>query len=64
MMSSSGYSLSEILTIAKVHPFYNPSVQYPPDVASVLQGVRDDAAESTADIADLQAQPLLWKTNL
>ncbi|KAI0195549.1 hypothetical protein EV127DRAFT_466675 [Xylaria flabelliformis] len=56
------YSLTDVLAIAKIHPFYNRERKYPPD-ASAIQIARKQAAERSAGL-DLKCFPLLWKTHL
>ncbi|KAL9612965.1 MAG: hypothetical protein Q9167_002494 [Letrouitia subvulpina] len=57
------FSLSTVLSVARQHPFYNPTVRYPPtpEYISSLQKASKD--EQDAEI-QLSQQPLLHKENL
>ncbi|KAM0234343.1 hypothetical protein ACHAP5_010109 [Fusarium lateritium] len=60
MLSFHGYSLSEILAVARIHPFYCVT-EYPPD-RNAIEGATKQAASSP--LPNLSTQPLLWKTRL
>jgi hypothetical protein len=60
MPSRLGYSLQEILSVARIHPFYC-GVEYPPD-KNAIETATEQAASSS--LPDLCSQPLLWKTDL
>ncbi|KPM41727.1 hypothetical protein AK830_g4832 [Neonectria ditissima] len=62
MVLESNYSLADVLAVAKIHPFYVPNVQYPPDSCTV-RSIREQVAKDPVD-ADLQTQPLLRKKDL
>ncbi|KNG91693.1 hypothetical protein ANOM_000198 [Aspergillus nomiae NRRL 13137] len=61
-MATNSFSLSEVLAVAKRHPFYNPDIQYPPD-AKAVQQVRDWVNNHQTKV-DLRSQPLLHKNNI
>ncbi|KAI4594992.1 hypothetical protein KJ359_007243 [Pestalotiopsis sp. 9143b] len=61
-MESTTYSLSDILTVAGLHPFYNPDVQYPPDEPTIRAAL--ESAAGTSSKAKLAQQPLLLKNTL
>ncbi|KAI0487214.1 hypothetical protein F4859DRAFT_247289 [Xylaria cf. heliscus] len=56
------YPLQDILAIARIHPFYNPEREYPPD-AYTIQDARKWATEQSAE-EELKAFPLIWKKDL
>lgn len=56
------FSLAEVLAVAKIHPFYNPEVKYPPG-ADVIKATRQHLLGRN-EVADLLTQPLLWKRDL
>lgn len=60
-MATERYQLAEVLAVAKIHPFYNPDVDYPPDTDTVqrLRELIDQKANPA-----LQEQPLLNKKTL
>jgi hypothetical protein len=60
-MATERYQLADVLAVAKIHPFYNPDVDYPPDADTVrrLRGLIDQKAKPA-----LQEQPLLNKKTL
>ncbi|KAJ5435621.1 hypothetical protein N7445_006506 [Penicillium cf. griseofulvum] len=60
-MATERYQLAEVLAVAKIHPFYNPDVDYPPD-ADTIQRLRE-LIDQKANPA-LQEQPLLDKKTL
>ncbi|KAI0546939.1 hypothetical protein F4679DRAFT_575119 [Xylaria curta] len=55
-------SLTDVLAIAEIHPFYNREREYPPD-ASAIQVAREQAAEQSSEV-DPKYFPLLWKKHL
>ncbi|KAJ5557144.1 hypothetical protein N7494_001059 [Penicillium frequentans] len=55
------YSLSQVLGVAKIHPIYNPSVEYPPDTDAIQEVFELTAAEKEPD---LSVQPVLQKEDL
>ncbi|BDD63644.1 hypothetical protein MAP00_008513 [Monascus purpureus] len=61
-MTFEGFSLAEILAVAKIHPFYNPNAQYPPGAETIESAVHQAAKQST-DI-DLSSVPLISKKDL
>lgn len=62
-MSAAPFSLAEVLTVAKVHPFYSPTAQYPPDEAAIQKAL-DRAATDEKTSSQLLIQPLLQKERL
>lgn len=62
-MELESYSLAEVLAVASIHPFYNSTVEYPPDAGAILEA-QVQAAEQTAGTPGLRLQPLLWKKDL
>lgn len=56
------YSLDDVISVAKVHPFYVPGIQYPPD-DDTIQAARGLAAKEQRKF-DLALQPILRKTEL
>jgi hypothetical protein len=61
-MESKVFSLHEVLAVAKIHPFYAPQVQYPPDPKGVQDAL--DSATSQQPDAHLQLLPLTTKKSL
>ncbi|KAF2968959.1 hypothetical protein GQX73_g4599 [Xylaria multiplex] len=61
-MDDNFYSLRDVLSVAKIHPFYCQEREYPPD-AHAIQIARQEAVEESAE-ADLKLFPLLWKKHL
>ncbi len=61
-MESNPFQLSEVLAIAKLHPFYVPKAQYPPDVKTI-KTVQEDAKRGV-EKPDLGSQKLLQKKDL
>jgi hypothetical protein len=61
-LDDKNFSLEEVLAVAKRHPFYAPSVQYPPHRDAILAIREQVAAQLRA--SDLSSQPLLWKSSL
>ncbi|KAI0873049.1 hypothetical protein GGS24DRAFT_491062 [Hypoxylon argillaceum] len=62
IMDPDVYSLRDILAIARIHPFYRPEIQYPPD-KSAIDAARKLEADQLAD-TNLKLFPLLWKKHL
>ncbi|PGH15468.1 hypothetical protein AJ79_02445 [Helicocarpus griseus UAMH5409] len=58
-MAGDRYSLAEVLTVAKLHPFYDSEIQYPPKT-EILQANLQKSVKNNAN-ADLHSQPLLHK---
>ena len=54
------YSIQRILRAARIHPFYDPSVEYPPDQDTINHAIR---AEPKSEV-DISKFPLLHKQNL
>ncbi|KAJ5641482.1 hypothetical protein N7490_005482 [Penicillium lividum] len=61
-MGKDTYSLFEVLEVAKIHPFYNGNVEYPPG-ADTIHGVLERAAADHKE-PNLDAFPLLQKEDL
>lgn len=61
-MGNNAYSLSEVLRVAKIHPFYDRNVEYPPG-PDTIQGVLERAAADSRG-PDLDAFSLLQKEDL
>ncbi|KAJ5301907.1 hypothetical protein PENANT_c062G04959 [Penicillium antarcticum] len=61
-MADGTYSLSQVLEVAKIHPFYNKNVEYPPDSTAVQKALELAAGDSKEQ--DLNVLPLLQKENL
>lgn len=55
-----GYTLSQVLAVAKVHPFYSPDVEYPPSPEDVRQIVNQTRNQDV----DLARIPLVTKEKL
>lgn len=55
-----GYTLSQVLAVAKVHPFYSPDVEYPPSPEEVREIVKQTRNEDV----DLTRIPLVTKEKL
>ncbi|KFA72015.1 hypothetical protein S40288_07661 [Stachybotrys chartarum IBT 40288] len=56
------YSMADILAIARIHPFYDPDVLYPPDAATI-RAIRELASKNP-DAINFETQPFLWKSQL
>ncbi|KAI1264608.1 hypothetical protein F5Y18DRAFT_417585 [Xylariaceae sp. FL1019] len=56
------YSMADVLAVAKLHPFYNRDVQYPPD-SETIRRARELADEGQTDSL-LKEQPFLWRSRL
>ena len=61
-MQSKVFSLREVLAVARIHPFYAPQVQYPPDSKRVQEAL--DSAASEQPAAHLHLLPLTTKKDL
>ncbi|KAL2190917.1 hypothetical protein L209DRAFT_24694 [Thermothelomyces heterothallicus CBS 203.75] len=61
-MKPGAYSLNEVLAVARIHPFYNPAVQYPPDEECIRAVLELAAKEQSAP--DLGRVPLTTKKDL
>ncbi|KAL0943349.1 uncharacterized protein CTRU02_201235 [Colletotrichum truncatum] len=59
--SSKAYSVAEVLSVAKIHPFYSEA-QYPPDKDDI-QAARERLKLSPTEV-ELKEQPLLRKKDL
>jgi hypothetical protein len=57
-MATERYRLTDVLAVAKVHPFYNPDAVYPAD-AEAIQGLQELTDQNTN--TTLQQQPFLNK---
>ena len=55
-----GFTLSQILAVAKVHPFYSLDVEYPPSPEEVQQ----IASQTQNEHVDLARIPLVTKERL
>ena len=58
---SGRYTLAEVLAVARIHPFYNEDVQYPPDREAIQKARLRTMGEKDRN---LQKQPLLHKKAL
>ncbi|RVD83549.1 uncharacterized protein DFL_007934 [Arthrobotrys flagrans] len=58
-----GYSLKQVLAIAKVHPFYNPGIKYPPTQEEVIE-IANSIDKNDNDGVNLSALPLATKETL
>ncbi|EPS42451.1 hypothetical protein H072_3643 [Dactylellina haptotyla CBS 200.50] len=58
-----GFTLQQVLAVAKLHPLYNPDVVYPPTPTDVSQIAREAECNNGTDI-DLSAVPLSTKETL
>ncbi|RHZ44878.1 uncharacterized protein CDV56_103207 [Aspergillus thermomutatus] len=61
-MAPERYSLADVLSIARIHPFYCEDVQYPPN-ADAIQAALEQSTKETAT-SDLLTQPLLEKKSI
>ncbi|THC96580.1 hypothetical protein EYZ11_003920 [Aspergillus tanneri] len=61
-MAGERFCLAEVLAVAKMHPFYNPEIQYPPD-ANAIRAAREWIVGNAPE-ADIRAQPLLQKNDI
>lgn len=64
IMAFEPYQLSEVLAIAKVHPFYVGENQYPPDQETVRVLREEAKKEKRAANDDLTSRPIIWKKDL
>ncbi|KAK1243183.1 hypothetical protein MKX07_003811 [Trichoderma sp. CBMAI-0711] len=63
-MAFEPFQLSEVLAIAKVHPFYVDEIQYPPGQKSI-EALREKAKNQTGTANDgLSSRPIIWKKDL
>jgi len=62
MRCGDAVTLTEILAIAKIHPFYASHIKYPPD-EETIRIAREKAGENTAE-SDLKSAPVLWRSSL
>lgn len=60
-MSLEPYLLSEVLAVAKLHPFYVPYIEYPPS-AETVKSAREQATSDAK--ANLSSQKFLHKKGL
>ncbi|KAK6538082.1 hypothetical protein TWF694_010967 [Orbilia ellipsospora] len=58
-----GFSLQQVLAVAKAHPLYNSDVEYPPTPKEALQ-IANDAKNRNDDTIDLTTIPLATKETL
>jgi hypothetical protein len=56
------YSLAAVLEVAKIHPFYNSNIKYPPDAEAIQAALQKAATGSLA--INFDSQPLLRKEEL
>ncbi|KAF5135113.1 hypothetical protein E5D57_005757 [Metarhizium anisopliae] len=61
-MAPENYTLSDVLAVAKSHPFYDQDVQYPPD-SETIEKLREQSREQP-ESDGLKLQPLLRKKDL
>ncbi|OQE43299.1 hypothetical protein PENCOP_c003G06446 [Penicillium coprophilum] len=61
-MTSDTYSLSEVIKVAEIHPFYNADRKYPPDPEAIHKALQYSSTESKQ--IDLHLQPLLRKDDI
>ncbi|KAI9150840.1 hypothetical protein HJFPF1_10617 [Paramyrothecium foliicola] len=57
-----GYSPTDVVAVAKIHPFYALNTPYPPD-AEKIKAAREEASKKPTEY-DLNLQPLLRKAQL
>ncbi|KAK2612474.1 hypothetical protein QQS21_001578 [Conoideocrella luteorostrata] len=62
-MTLQNYPLQKVLAVAKIHPFYKPAVQYPPDLETI-RTIQEQSAEEQSTSAAFKSQPLLHKKDL
>ena len=55
------YSISDVLSVARIHPFYNPYCKYPPDPKKIAQALKSDNGHINPQLSE---QPLLHKEQL
>lgn len=56
------FTLHEVLAVARIHPFYDARVQYPPDSLAVQAALESAAAEKPPP--DMLRLPLTTKKDL
>ncbi|KXG51202.1 uncharacterized protein PGRI_067740 [Penicillium griseofulvum] len=61
-MTSDTYSLSEVIRVAKIHPFYNADQKYPPDAEAIHKALQ--SSPTKPEQTDLDLQPLLKKNDI
>ncbi|KAJ5781213.1 hypothetical protein N7457_006373 [Penicillium paradoxum] len=61
-MASETYQIPEVLAVAQLHPFYVPSVKYPPDAETIKRA--QDQARRNVEKFDLSSQGFLYKKDL
>ncbi|KAF5857529.1 hypothetical protein ETB97_005668 [Aspergillus alliaceus] len=61
-MTPPAFSLTEVLAVSKIHPFYNPDIQYPPNPETIESAV--ELAEKKSTEIDLSSVPLVSKKDL
>lgn len=61
-MAPDAYTLEQVLAVARSHPFYERTIIYPPDPATVAQ--LQDSKARRGDEALLKAQKLICKRDL
>jgi hypothetical protein len=61
-MTPDTYSLSEVIRVAKIHPFYNADQQYPPDPEAIQKALQ--CSPTKPEQTDLDLQPLLKKNDM
>ncbi|QLI72200.1 uncharacterized protein G6M90_00g081810 [Metarhizium brunneum] len=61
-MAPENYTLSDVLAVAKSHPFYDQDIQYPPD-SETIEKLREQSREQP-ESDGLKLQPLLRKKDL
>ncbi|KAK6353573.1 hypothetical protein TWF696_005535 [Orbilia brochopaga] len=62
-----GYTLKQVLTVAKDHPYYNKDVKYPPsaeDVIRILDTIEKQSDGTSHEDIDLRSFPLTPKDTL
>jgi hypothetical protein len=62
MVSGDNFTLTDVLSIAKIHPFYAFDVKYPPD-ADTIRAARERASEDKVEL-NLKSQPVLRRSSL
>lgn len=55
------YSIADVLSVARIHPFYNPSCEYPPSPQAIAHTLKSDNGDSSPQLSE---QPLLHKDQL
>ncbi|KAJ5972719.1 uncharacterized protein N7479_002637 [Penicillium vulpinum] len=62
MMTVDTYSLSEVIRVAEIHPFYNSDTKYPPDPEAIQKALQ--ASPTEPKHTELSLQPLLKKNDI